>query len=191
MRSFRRSMSLDSDRRGDTGRPPGRLAGFDPDAASVPASLHGTARLRCKARLARRLTRHRGIGNRAVSSEPGGAVSSEPGPVREANGVRAPANRRPPATSDIPCCECRTRSRRRSRSEWGASVRESAPAGDTGHSMLRMAYKELAPFAKANGVRAPANQRPPATQGIQYQNSVQGAGANSLIAPCRLKRGQW
>jgi hypothetical protein len=33
------------------------------------------------------------------------AVSSEPGPAREASGVRAPANRRPPATQDIPCYE--------------------------------------------------------------------------------------
>src|ERR1700682_1625336 len=38
-----------------------------------------------------------GIIRGAASSEPGSAVSSEPGPVREANGVRAPANRRPPA----------------------------------------------------------------------------------------------
>src|ERR1700682_2656765 len=65
-----------------------------------------------------------------VSSEPGGAVSSEPGPVREANGVRAPANRRLPATQDLPSDSRRPRSRRRSRSEWGTSARESAPAGD-------------------------------------------------------------
>src|SRR5450759_1600766 len=36
-----------------------------------------------------------------VSSEPGGAVSSEPGPVREANGVRAPANQRQSAPQDV------------------------------------------------------------------------------------------
>jgi hypothetical protein len=31
-----------------------------------------------------------------------GAASSEPGPVREANGVRAPASQRLPATQNIP-----------------------------------------------------------------------------------------
>jgi hypothetical protein len=41
----------------------------------------------------------------AVGSESGGAVSSEPGPVREANGVRATANQRPPATQYIPSYE--------------------------------------------------------------------------------------
>jgi len=38
----------------------------------------------------------------AVSSESGSAVSSERGPVREANGVRATANQRPPATRNVP-----------------------------------------------------------------------------------------
>jgi len=33
------------------------------------------------------------------------AVSSEPGPVREANGVRVTANQRPPATRNVPSHE--------------------------------------------------------------------------------------
>src|SRR2546423_10087867 len=78
----------------------------------------------------------------AVSSEPGGAVSSEPGPARVASGVRAPANQSRPATQNIASHEYRARSRSRSRSEWGASARESVPAGDTGRSTSRLACRE-------------------------------------------------
>jgi hypothetical protein len=45
MRSFKRSMILDSESRDDTGVPPRRLAGFDADAASAAFILHGTTRL--------------------------------------------------------------------------------------------------------------------------------------------------
>jgi thiol:disulfide interchange protein DsbD len=37
----------------------------------------------------------------AVDTPQSGAVSSEPGPAREASGVRAPANQRPPATQEV------------------------------------------------------------------------------------------
>src|SRR2546429_1072541 len=47
------------------------------------------------------LSRHRRRGKSTASSEPGGAVSSEPGPAREASGVRASANQRPPTTRDV------------------------------------------------------------------------------------------
>ena len=128
--------------------------------------------------------------------------------------VRASANQRPSATRDVPLCARRPRSGRRSRSEWGASARESAPAGDERHSMVRLPNKGPVPFAKrmgcerprisarprhetfrfahgaqgadavreANGVRAPANQRPPTTQDVPIQNGVQGVGADSRVA---------
>ena len=70
-------------------------------------------------------------------------MSSEPGPVREANGVRATANQRPPATRNVPFHEQRARSRRRSRSEWGASDRESALTTDTQPFRPRMPHKEV------------------------------------------------
>ena len=58
------------------------------------------------------------------------AVSSELGPAREASGVRATANQRPSATRDAPACD-RVQGTDVARvSEWGASGRESAPAGD-------------------------------------------------------------
>src|SRR6266404_8629050 len=37
---------------------------------------------------------------------------------------------------------CEQRARSRSRSEWGASARESVPAGDTGRSTSRLACRE-------------------------------------------------
>src|ERR1700682_3888939 len=57
---------------------------------------------------------------------------------------------------------CEQRARSRSRSEWGASVCESAPAGDTRHWIPRMTCRELAPLAKRMGCERPrisANHR--------------------------------
>src|SRR5205085_17845 len=110
------------------------------------------------------------------------------GPVRAANGVRAPANQYQPPTrgaslaSTVKEVGCEPRGRSRSPSEGGGSGREAVPIRGTRrfislHRPRRWSVSsEPGPVRAANGVRASANQYQPPTRGASLASTVQGGG---------------